>query len=233
MKASEQRFRELVDLLPLTVFETDLDGNILFTNRQGFEAFGLTREGITKGLSAVQQLFSEDVEKIKHDTLNAFPDEMITGYECTALKGDGSSFSVLVYTSPIIQRGKPAGLRGAIVDNTERKLSEERLRESEERYRSLFENVPVGLYRTTPGGKILAADSALIKMLKYSSFDEVNRLDLEKDEEFSPQYSRKKPRNGLNAKDLLKGWKLTEKPGMDRPSLSVNTPRLSAVKQAK
>lgn len=43
----------------------------------------------------------------------------------------------------------------------------EALRESEERYRTLFERVPVGLYRTTPEGKILDANPALIEMLGY------------------------------------------------------------------
>lgn len=41
------------------------------------------------------------------------------------------------------------------------------LRESEERYRTLFERVPVGLYRTTPEGKILDANPALLQMLGY------------------------------------------------------------------
>jgi two-component system cell cycle sensor histidine kinase/response regulator CckA len=41
------------------------------------------------------------------------------------------------------------------------------LRESERRYRSLFEDVPVGLYRTTPEGKILDANPALVEILGY------------------------------------------------------------------
>ncbi len=47
----------------------------------------------------------------------------------------------------------------------QRKRAEEALRESEERYRSLFEGVPVGLYRTTPEGRILDGNPALVQML--------------------------------------------------------------------
>lgn len=43
----------------------------------------------------------------------------------------------------------------------------EALRDSEERYRTLFERVPIGLYRTTPEGKIIDANPALIEMLGY------------------------------------------------------------------
>jgi two-component system cell cycle sensor histidine kinase/response regulator CckA len=50
---------------------------------------------------------------------------------------------------------------------TERQRTEEALKSSEARYRSLFDGVPVGLYRTTPEGKILDANPALVQMLGY------------------------------------------------------------------
>ncbi len=49
----------------------------------------------------------------------------------------------------------------------ERKRAEESLRKSEERYRSLFEGVPVGLYRTTPDGHFLDVNPAMLEMLNY------------------------------------------------------------------
>ena len=53
-------------------------------------------------------------------------------------------------------------------DISDRKQAEEALRESEERYRGLFERVPLGLYRTTVEGRILDANPALIEMLGYA-----------------------------------------------------------------
>ena len=50
---------------------------------------------------------------------------------------------------------------------TERKRVEQALCESEERYSSLFERVPIGLYRTTPTGDIVDANPALVEMLRY------------------------------------------------------------------
>jgi PAS domain S-box-containing protein len=69
----------------------------------------------------------------------------------------------------------------AFVEALNRKRAEEALRESEERYRSLFEDIPVGLYCTTPGGQILDANPALAEMLDYPDRDsllEVNAADL-------------------------------------------------------
>jgi len=54
----------------------------------------------------------------------------------------------------------------------------QQLTESEERFKSLFENVPVGLYRTTPEGEVILANPTLFKMLGYSSFDEMAKVNL-------------------------------------------------------
>ncbi|HWN45379.1 MAG TPA: EAL domain-containing protein [Thermoanaerobaculia bacterium] len=54
-----------------------------------------------------------------------------------------------------------------LADIAEQGKSEEALRESEERYRSLFEGVPIGLYRTTPAGRLLDANDALVRVLGY------------------------------------------------------------------
>jgi PAS domain S-box-containing protein len=62
-------------------------------------------------------------------------------------------------------------------DITERKQTEDALRRSEERYRTLFENVPVGLYRTTPEGRIVDANPVLAEMLGYPDRESLLEID--------------------------------------------------------
>jgi len=74
-------------------------------------------------------------------------------------------------------------------DVTERKQMENALRESERRFRSIFDNCPIGIYRTAPDGKILMSNSTLFQMLGYSSFEELVQCDLES-KAYHPEYPR-------------------------------------------
>ncbi|MHC4618463.1 MAG: PAS domain S-box protein [Planctomycetota bacterium] len=71
----------------------------------------------------------------------------------------------------------------------ERARVEKALREAEERFRTIFENTVIGMYRTTPDGRTLMANPALVKMLGYSSFAELAQVSLE-DRGFDPTCPR-------------------------------------------
>ena len=58
----------------------------------------------------------------------------------------------------------------------QRQRAETVLRENEERFRGIFENAMIGVYRATPDGRILMANPALVKMLGYSGFEELAQV---------------------------------------------------------
>jgi PAS domain S-box-containing protein len=66
-----------------------------------------------------------------------------------------------------------SGLSVIVKDITERKLAEEKLIISEEKYRTIFENSIEGLFQSTPDGRFLKANTALAKMLGYKSPNEL------------------------------------------------------------
>jgi diguanylate cyclase (GGDEF)-like protein/PAS domain S-box-containing protein len=60
------------------------------------------------------------------------------------------------------------------------------LKASEQRYRELFQNVTAGVFQTTPDGKFMAANPALVRMLGYDSEDELAELDVGRDVYMDP-----------------------------------------------
>jgi len=68
---------------------------------------------------------------------------------------------------------------GMIRDITERKEAEEALRKSEEEFRAFNENSTLGIYRTTPEGKVVMINPAAVSILGYSSREELLMIDVE------------------------------------------------------
>lgn len=103
---------------------------------------------------------------------------------------DGSTRWMHSYAIVLVdEAGQPTRMVGVSQDVTERKEAEAALRESEERFRSAFENATVGIYRTTPEGRIEMGNPALVRMLGYESFQALAERNLEQ-AGFEPEYSR-------------------------------------------
>ena len=107
----------------------------------------------------------------------------------------------------------PSAIQRALDEAKEKKarqLVEKALQESEERFRTLYENSTVGLYRTTPDGKILLANPTLVKLLGYSSFEELSSRNLEENG-FEHSYERTHFLDIMNREGAVNGlesaWK--------------------------
>jgi len=137
LRESEKRYRDLADLLPQTVFELDERANVIFVNRNAFDMFRYSQQDFDKGLSAIQMFIPEDRDRAKENIKRRLRGEKFGANEYTALRKDGSTFPILVYSASIVREGKPIGLRGIIIDITERKQIEDELRRSRERLRNL------------------------------------------------------------------------------------------------
>ena len=134
---SEKRFRELAELLPQTVCETDAKGKLTFVNRNSLRVFGYKPEDIRRGLNALDMLVPEDRRRAAENIRQVLGGKDLGGIEYTALTKDGTTFPVLVHTSRIIRNGNPAGLRGVLIDITGPKRTERQLLEYQEQLRCL------------------------------------------------------------------------------------------------
>jgi PAS domain S-box-containing protein len=90
------------------------------------------------------------------------------------------------------------------------KQSEDLYVDCEQRYREIYDNTALGLYRTTPDGKIILVNTATLKMLGYSSLEDLQQRNLDRDG-YSPDYSRETFKKIMQETGNLKGheaiWK--------------------------
>jgi PAS domain S-box-containing protein len=169
LQASEKRYRELADRLPVAVYESDCVGRFTFINEKGCELTGYSHEDIEKGLNILQVVSDEDKGKAKARVQRTLNGEKIDYSEYTVLRKDGSTFPAIASASAIIHEGKTIGLRGTVIDISERKKDEELLRESEERFRDLYESIqePVAVY-VGREGRLINYNPAFKKLFGYT-----------------------------------------------------------------
>jgi PAS domain S-box-containing protein len=100
------------------------------------------------------------------------------------------------------------GMRYAVTtirDVSESKRIEAALKANEERFRSFVENASVGIYRSTPDGRIVLVNPALLKITGYDSFEDLAARNLETGS-YEPNYSRRDFRERVEREGVLKGW---------------------------
>jgi PAS domain S-box-containing protein len=141
-EASEQRYTDLVQLLPLGVFETDLSGGVTFANAAALEILGLGPDALRSGLNIFSLMVPEDTARAKDAFAGVLHGRRSAGSEYTGLRPDGSTLPLLAYTAARLEDGAVAGVRGSIVDIS-------RLKEIEAEMRALNEELEERVVRRT------------------------------------------------------------------------------------
>ena len=182
--APDAKFRNFLDNLGDIVYEADTSGNVTYANKVAEKMTGIPLDDIIG--KPFLPLFTKESQLIAIDVYEKTLNGESAEYELTFTNGRVCHFK----NEPLRnENGQVAGVFGIARDITERKRVEKTLRDSEERFKNLFNNSLVGLYRTTPDGRILMANPALVRMLGYDSFEELARRNLE-DEGYHPEYPR-------------------------------------------
>jgi len=203
LRESEAKYRDLVEEIHEILYTVDENGTITYLSPSVEGVIGYTPEevvGRSYNAFAIEG-DARDIETLK-DEFTETPDPRPE--EARIVAKDGSSRWIRVTRRPILDEGRFAGFRGLIVDVTDEKLAAEARRVSEEKYRSLFENAALGIYQTTPDGRVLAANPALIRMLGYDSFEDLASRNLEEDG-YEPETPRERFKEDIERTGRMEG----------------------------
>lgn len=161
--------RLLTDTIPLPVYSKDADGRIRECNIAFQNFFGVERDAVLGRFE--WQAGDERLAMLR----NATDSELLRSpgvatYETTIPGPDHEPHSMIMHKATYRNaKGGIAGLVGVVVDYTDRKRAEDSLRSAEEKYRSIFESSPLGIFRLSSSGQVCDANPAFARMIGYDS----------------------------------------------------------------
>ncbi len=168
LRQSETLYRTFFEITRAPTVILDENGTFYRVNTAGEKISGFTKEEL-EGKKKWTEFIAkkEDLEMMKkiHQLRRTDPDNAPMNYEFLFRDRYGNLRNIYV-TAAVIPGSKKSAV--SFMDITERKLAEEALRESEERFRSLFDNLSVGVAMVDREGQVLAANKTVCRFLGYS-----------------------------------------------------------------
>jgi PAS domain S-box-containing protein len=164
---------KMLDSSPYSIFVFNLAGQVVCVNKAACRTRGFAREELL-GLNW-QDLEAPEWQK----TVEAHRQTLITQgeavFESAQVRKDSTAFPVEVHSRIIDLKGEKSIL-SIVLDITERKRLEEILRETEEKYRTIFDNVQVGIFRwRLSDGRMLECNDRLAQMFGYEVKEDLLR----------------------------------------------------------
>jgi PAS domain S-box-containing protein len=155
-------------------FDWDLRSNFVTWSDELYRIFGLQPGEISIAGEAMSLVHPEDRPLVLSTVQRSVKNKEPYSLFYRVLRPDGDER--IVYTRGLIvsdENGMAIGIFGATQDVTERKQTEEALREAEQKYHDIFENAGEGIFQSTPDGRYIVANPTLARMYGFASPEEL------------------------------------------------------------
>jgi len=169
LQESEERFRSLVENAPYMIIISDREGKILFIN---YTTSGYSVED-TIGTSLYDYISVEHHDEVRRSVNGVFECGEPAAYEITGAGPDGTTSWYSTRLGPIKRDGHVIAVTHIASDITEHKQADEKLRESEEKIRLIFEAVTDAIVFSDLEGHIIDENEAALRIQGYSRVEEV------------------------------------------------------------
>jgi PAS domain S-box-containing protein len=170
LQQSEKHYRHLFDMLPYGAEVIDKKGTILNCNPNTVRILGYERDELI-GMNVIN-LFDTASINTFHLSFSNIMNGNIDQTDIKMVRKNGRKIDVIRMGQPIYSiDGKIEKILAVSVDITERKQAEKALQESEEKYKSLTNNLKIGVYRSTIGseGVFVEVNPAIVKMFGFNN----------------------------------------------------------------
>jgi len=166
---SQKRFKETADLLPGIICEMDTNLYLTYVNEIGLELFGYTQSEFDNGVCARDLIAMEYREKFEKTVATIFNGATSTPSVYVLLKKDNTPIYVLLSSAAIVRNGVFTGIRTCFFDISDRVLAEKKLRLSEERFRTIYSESPIGIALYSPDGFLIDMNQSFCRLFNISA----------------------------------------------------------------
>jgi len=175
LRESEEQYRNIIEYSNDMIWILDIEGNFQFFNKRSEEISGYRLED-WQGKSFAPLIIEEDlanVINVFHKTLKGQSQQ----YEVSIKKIDGTILVLSVNTAPIYSKGKVVGTVSFGRDITERKLAEDKIKESETRLQSILDNSSTVVFLKDIQGRYITINRRYEELFHVSRNEVVDKTD--------------------------------------------------------
>ena len=189
---AEAKYRNIFENAIDGIFQSTPDGRFLSVNLAMARMYGYESPAeMIQSVTDISTQIYADPNSRNELVQRLAESEKLSEYETLDCRKDGSTFWTSMNVQAIRdEQGKILHYEGTIEDVTHRKLVDQALRKSEERYRTLVNGILDGVYRSTHDGRFVDVNPAMVKMFGYESRAEMLAVDIKKDMYFAPEDRR-------------------------------------------
>jgi PAS domain S-box-containing protein len=211
LEKSEPLFRAVLKSMHYGVYIFDTEGRFTFVNDVAVERSGYPREWYL-GRSISDLAHGRQQEAIKKHFQATLRGERLPPYEFASRKASGETAWIQISTTAIRESGRAVGVLALLLDVTRRKESEMALKESEERYRSLFQDSRDAIFMTSREGRLVDTNRSFLNLFGY---DEEEAMDLDVIDTYANPGDRKSYMDAIEKDGFVENFevKLKKKDG--------------------
>jgi two-component system, cell cycle sensor histidine kinase and response regulator CckA len=169
LKTSEEIIKSVFNSSPDAITLIGLDGLMIDCNPEALKLFGYAPDANIKGLSIFNYVIASEHKKAIDNIKEVAEKGVLKNIEFTLIKLDGSEFSAELSASAVYNAdNKPSALMVITKDISERRKADEALRQSEERFRTIFEKSGDAIFMADARGNFLEINDYSCEDLGYS-----------------------------------------------------------------
>ncbi|MBN1108016.1 MAG: PAS domain S-box protein [Bacteroidales bacterium] len=167
-------FRKFAEMLPVIIYEVDLNGYITYGNKLGLSMFGYSAEDLARRMH-ISEVFPNDHQRMMANLDSLKEPGEVSSNEYYFRKDENTILPIVTHSYAIFYDGKKIGYRGTVTDVSKHRIYEEQIVREKAFLEHLIDSTPEAIVITDLNGKISLINKEFTSLFGYTMDEAVNR----------------------------------------------------------